>query len=88
MHEAALHPASISTTSKPSRTAEKKPELREVRDRIVRQRELRERIPVDDSTIWRWEQAGKFPRRIRLGPNSIGWRESEIAQWLDDRQRG
>ena len=28
-----------------------------------------------------------FPRPIRLGPNSVGWRRSEIEEWLDSRAR-
>ena len=28
-----------------------------------------------------------FPRPIRLGPNSVGWRRVEIENWLDARER-
>ena len=28
-----------------------------------------------------------FPRPIRLGPNSVGWRRAEIEAWLDSRER-
>lgn len=36
-------------------------------------------------TIRRWEREGWFPRRVRLGPNSVAWLESEVLQWLRDR---
>ena len=28
-----------------------------------------------------------FPKPIRLGPNSVGWRKAEIEAWLDARER-
>lgn len=37
---------------------------------------------------WRDERAGKFPRRIRLGPNSVGWDEAEVLAWLEALPRG
>jgi prophage regulatory protein len=30
----------------------------------------------------RLEKTGQFPRRVHLGPNSVGWLEAEIADWL------
>jgi len=40
------------------------------------------------TTLWRLERQGEFPARIRLGPNSIGWRAEDIARWIDARPRG
>lgn len=31
------------------------------------------------------EKKGRFPRRVRLGPNSIAWREDEIQRFLQER---
>ncbi len=36
------------------------------------------------STLARRESKGQFPKRIRLGENSIGWRSDEIYQWLEE----
>ena len=38
-------------------------------------------------TIYRWESLGFFPKRVRLGANSVAWLESEVKAWLDSRQR-
>lgn len=38
------------------------------------------------STVWRLEQAGLFPRRRQLAPNSVGWSSAEIDAWLATRQ--
>jgi predicted DNA-binding transcriptional regulator AlpA len=40
------------------------------------------------TTLWRLERQGDFPERVRLGLNSVGWREEEIARWIDTRPRG
>lgn len=54
-------------------------------ERILDRRELRAMVPVGDMTIHRWEAAGRFPRRIHLGPNRIGWRLSEVLAWIESR---
>lgn len=51
-------------------------------ERVIRKEELMSRIGLSDSTIWRLEKAGRFPRRIQLGGNSVGWLESEVCRWL------
>lgn len=53
--------------------------------RILRRPEVLEMVGASAPTIWRWEKAGTFPRRIRLGGNSVGYLESEILQWLQER---
>ena len=39
-------------------------------------------------TLWRLERKGKFPSRLRLSENAIGWHEDEIIDWLASRPRG
>jgi prophage regulatory protein len=39
-------------------------------------------------TIWRKEKSGNFPKRINLTSRRVGWIESEIVEWLEDRPRG
>ncbi len=58
-----------------------------MQDRIVSPKEARH-VAGDKSrsTIWRWVRAGIFPRPLRVGPNSIGWLESEIEDWLEARK--
>jgi prophage regulatory protein len=55
--------------------------------RILRLARVLERIPVDPSTLWRWERAGLFPLRVAIGPNMIGWYSDEIDAWIEARQR-
>lgn len=42
-------------------------------------------ITVSNSSLLRWEQHGRFPRRIRMAGTTVGWLKSEIDAWLDAR---
>jgi len=57
--------------------------------RVMRKPEVIGKIGLSDPTIWRMEKLGKFPKRIQLGGNSVGWFSNEINDWLakkaDDR---
>lgn len=57
----------------------------DVTERVIRKPELMARIGLSDASIWRMERRGTFPKRIQLGGNSVGWLQSEIDQWLQDR---
>ena len=54
-------------------------------EKIVRKKELCGLVGLSYSTIYRLERAGRFPRRRRLGDNSVGWLLSEVAEWMAAR---
>lgn len=56
----------------------------DVRDRILRKPEVLEIVGVSPATLWRMEKAGRFPKRISLGPNSAGWIKSEVDGWFEN----
>ena len=53
--------------------------------RILSKRQLRELVLYSPQHIQRLENAGKFPKRIQLGPNRVGWVEDEVLDWLRER---
>lgn len=53
--------------------------------RILTQKELRGLVPYTPQHILRLEKAGKFPRRMKFGQNRIGWRLTDIKDWLHAR---
>lgn len=59
--------------------------------RILSKKALKELVLYSPQHIARLEKAGHFPKRIRLGPNRVGWIESEVLDWLrrriEDRER-
>ena len=54
---------------------------------IQRAPTVAKRIGVDARTIRRWEMAGKFPRRVEIGPNCIGYFKHEVDEWIANRAR-
>ena len=52
-------------------------------DRILRPKAVCDRLSISRTTLWRKQKDGTFPAPVRLGKNSIGWRESAIQDWLD-----
>ena len=53
--------------------------------RILSKRDLKELVLYSPQHIARLEKAGKFPKRVQLGPNRVGWVESEVLDWLTKR---
>lgn len=53
-------------------------------DTMLRQSEVLRRTGLSRTTIWRKIKANTFPAPRQLGPNSIGWPESVITEWLDN----
>lgn len=53
--------------------------------RILRKWDVAERVGVSPMTLWRWEKANGFPRRVRLGAASVGYVEEEVDDWLRSR---
>ncbi len=54
-------------------------------DKIIRVDDVIEMTGVSRGTLWRWERQDKFPKRVPLGANSVGWRLSEVSQWIKTR---
>lgn len=54
---------------------------------LVSKKELRTvcGIPYTPQHIARLEAAGKFPRRVKLGPNRVAWLRAEVEAWVDER---
>lgn len=53
--------------------------------RMLNKRELKEMVLYSPQHIARLEKAGKFPKRVLLGPNRVGWVEAEVKDWLQQR---
>ena len=53
---------------------------------IYRQKTLLQKVHLSDTTIWRLEKAGKFPKRRQLSPGRVGWLASEVDAWIESRE--
>lgn len=50
--------------------------------RIVRLNSVLDRTGLSRSTLYRKIERGTFPMQVRISERCIGWRESDIEQWL------
>jgi prophage regulatory protein len=50
--------------------------------KTIRRHQLREMVPLADSTIYEMEQRGDFPQRFALSPRCIVWDLAEVQAWL------
>jgi prophage regulatory protein len=53
--------------------------------RILSKKALKELVLYSPQHVARMEKAGLFPKRVQLGPNRVGWVESEVLDWLVQR---
>ncbi len=56
--------------------------------RIIRWPELHKMLKASRSTIDRWENNGKFPKKVHIGENSIGWKSDEVEEFINNRKKG
>lgn len=54
-------------------------------DRFLRLPDVEQIVGIKRSTIYRQVAAEAFPKPIRLGPNTVAWRESDIQSWMDGK---
>jgi prophage regulatory protein len=57
-------------------------------DQLLDLRAIVQATTLSRSTIDRMETRGEFPTRVRITPYRVGWRASDIAEWLKDRVAG
>lgn len=60
--------------------------------KILRLKDVMEKLKISRSTIYDWINPKSprydptFPKQRRLGMKSVGWLESEIDEWINQRQ--
>ena len=64
-----------------------KPRGKTIVKRTIRRHQLREMVPLADTTIYNMEQRGEFPQRFYLTSRCVVWDLSEVEAWLDERCR-
>lgn len=52
---------------------------------LLRQRDVCRLLQVSRSTLFRWERAGAFPSRLKIGPGTVAWRSVDIDDWVKAR---
>ena len=60
-----------------------------VRTRVLRMKDLPQKVGYQPSTLYELIAAGKFPAPFKLVPGgrASGWLESTVDSWLEERSR-
>lgn len=53
--------------------------------RFLRRPEVESLTGLSRTTIYRLMAANSFPQQRKLGPNSVGWQQAEITDWINSR---
>lgn len=54
--------------------------------RVLRLAEVQDTTGLARPTLYKYIDAGTFPRPIDLGGRAVGWIDSEVHEWLLERQ--
>lgn len=54
---------------------------------ILRLPEVKARVGLSRSEIYRREGLGEFPKHVSLGARSVGWLSDEVQSWIETRIR-
>lgn len=55
--------------------------------RAIRRTELRQIVPLADTTIYDMERRGEFPQRFNLTSRCVVWDLREVEAWIDERRK-
>ena len=56
-------------------------------ERIIRLPQVKAATGLGRTSIYEGMSNNTFPKSISLGPNSVGWIESEVSAWIAERIR-
>lgn len=56
-----------------------------MQDKIYRRPDVEALVGLSRSTIYAMIADGTFPKPIKLGKRAVGWRQSDVLTWLDNR---
>lgn len=54
-------------------------------ERLMRRNEVEATTALSRASIYAMMAEGDFPRPIRIGKRAVAWRQSDIANWIEQR---
>lgn len=56
-------------------------------EKLLRFREVAERVGLSRTTIYRLMAVRRFPRPLKVTAQCVAWKESELAAWIEAQPR-
>jgi prophage regulatory protein len=50
---------------------------------MLKKKDVCRLLSISPATLARWEAAGNFPKRVRIGNFRVAWWQSEVWDWLE-----
>lgn len=44
-----------------------------------------EKVNRSRVTLWKWVQAGQFPKPLKIGNRTLGWKEVDFNNWIEEQ---
>lgn len=57
-------------------------------DPLMRRTDVIKACALSQSSLYRLLRSGDFPQPVRITDSTVGWRTSEVADWIRARPRG
>lgn len=54
-------------------------------ERLLRRKEVEDRVGLARSTIYEMMSKGQFPKPVKLGLRAVRWREDDVDAWIAAR---
>ena len=55
--------------------------------RFMRRREVLELLGLSHTTVYKMVDEGRFPRPLRIGPNTTRWRSDQVTEWMEAQMK-
>ena len=52
---------------------------------VLKRNDVKTLTGLGGTTLWRLENEGKFPSKIKLSNGRVGWRRTEVTDWIETR---
>jgi predicted DNA-binding transcriptional regulator AlpA len=49
---------------------------------LLREKHVRQLVPVAHSTLWAWVKHQKFPSPVKLSERVTVWRREDVENWI------
>lgn len=56
--------------------------------RLLRLPEVKEKVGLSRTAIYKLIAAGAFPRQISIAPRTVAWSQDDLEAWIEERLNG
>lgn len=61
--------------------------MQEASKRLIRKPEVLHLVGFAHSSLYRAMEKEGFPQPVKIGARSVAWRENEVIEWIDSRNK-